>query len=31
MRIIFYMLAGGISAVVTFVLAIVIYKLSNKY
>lgn len=31
MRIIFYVLAGGISAVVTFGLAILILKLSNKY
>lgn len=31
MRIIFYVLAGGISAVVTFTLAIVIYKLSHRY
>jgi len=31
MRILFYALAGGISAVVTFSLAIAVYKLSNKY
>lgn len=31
MRFVFYALAGGISAVVTFSLAIAIYKLSNKY
>lgn len=31
MRIVFYALAGGISAIVTFSLALAIYKLSNKY
>src|SRR5690554_3455262 len=31
MRIVFYALAGGISAVVTFSLAIAIYKLSNRF
>src|SRR5690554_3621207 len=31
MRIVFYALAGGISAVVTFSLAIAIYKLSLRY
>lgn len=31
MRIVFYALAGGISAIVTFSLAIAIYKLSNRY
>lgn len=31
MRILFYALAGGISAIVTFSLAIAVYKLSNKY
>ena len=30
MRIVFYALAGGISAIVTFSLAIAIYKLSNR-
>jgi UDP-GlcNAc:undecaprenyl-phosphate GlcNAc-1-phosphate transferase len=31
MRIVYYALAGGISAIVTFGLAIAIYKLSNRY
>ena len=31
MRIVFYALAGGISAIVTFGLAIAVYKLSNRY
>lgn len=31
MRIVFYVMAGGISAVVTFVFALIITKLGNKY